>query len=31
MKIADKKRIELGDNLMRIKGSERREPGYARK
>ena len=27
MKIADLKRHELGDNLMRVKGTERREPG----
>ena len=28
MTIADQKRKELGDNLTRMKGTERREPGY---
>lgn len=27
MKIADRMREELGDNLTRMKGKERREPG----
>ena len=27
MKIADKMRRELGDNLTRVKGTEKREPG----
>lgn len=27
MKIADQKRHELGDDLTRMKGTERREPG----
>lgn len=31
MKIADQKRAELGDNLTRAKGTERREPGYLTK
>lgn len=31
MKIADRKRAELGDNLTRMKGTERREPGYLTK
>lgn len=31
MKIADRKRAELGDNLTRMKGSERRDPGYITK
>lgn len=31
MKIADQKRSELGDNLTRMKGTERREPGYLTK
>jgi arylsulfatase len=31
MKIADEKRKELGDNLTRMKGTERRDPGYVTK
>lgn len=31
MKMADQKRAELGDNLTRMKGTERREPGYLTK
>ena len=30
MKIADQKRQELGDNLTRMKGNERREPGLVK-
>ena len=28
MRIADEKRLELGDNLRRMKGTERREPAW---
>jgi len=31
MKIADEKRKELGDDLTRMKGTERRDPGYVTK
>ncbi len=31
MKIADEKRYELGDNLLRVKGTENRESGKANK